>query len=58
MIGFFEAVKVHFRKNSLKHVQSIYDRKMREFLKGKCEIEVFVYYKGGFEKCDLKPYTG
>jgi Fe-S-cluster containining protein len=58
MIGFFEAVEVHFRKNSLKHVQSIYDRKMREFLKGKCEIEVFVYYKGGFEKCDLKPYTG
>ncbi|RXA16817.1 YkgJ family cysteine cluster protein [Methanosarcina sp. MSH10X1] len=55
MIGFFEGVKAHFRKNSLKHVQSIYDRKMREFLKGKCELEILVYYQGGFEKCTLKP---
>jgi uncharacterized protein len=58
MIGFFEAVEAYFRKNGLKHVQSIYDRKMREFLKGKCELEVFVYSQGGFEKCDLKPETG
>jgi len=55
MIDFFEAVKTHFRKNSLKHVQRIYDRKMREFLKGECELEVFVYCKGGFEKQKLKP---
>jgi len=55
MIGFFEAVEVHFQKNGLKHVQSVYDRRIREFLKGKCELEVFVYYKGGFEKCNLKP---
>jgi len=58
MIDFFEAVEAHFTKNSLKHIQSIYDRKMREFLKGKCELEVFVYYKGGFEKNNLKPHTG
>lgn len=58
MIGFFEAVEAHFRKNGLKHVQSIYDRRMREFLKGKCELEVFVYYKGGFEKHNLKPDNG
>jgi len=55
MIDFFEAVKTHFRKNSLKHVQRIYDRKMREFLKGECELEVFGYCKGGFEKQKLKP---
>lgn len=54
MISFFEAVEAHFRKNGLKHVQSIYDRRMREFLKGRCELEVFVYDKGGFEKCNLK----
>ena len=55
MIGFFEAVGVHFRKNGLKHVQKIYDRRMREFLKGGCELEVFVYCEGRFEKHNLKP---
>lgn len=54
MIGFFEAVEIHFRKNGLRHVQSIYDRKMREFLKGKCELEIFVYYQEGFEKYNFK----
>ncbi|MPM72237.1 hypothetical protein SDC9_119210 [bioreactor metagenome] len=49
MIDFFKAVRAHFIKNGLKHVPRIYDRKMREFIKGECEIEVFVYYKGGFE---------
>jgi len=58
MIGFFEAVKVHFSTNGLKHVQSIYDRRIREFLKGRCELEVFVYSKGGFEKHNLKPNDG
>ncbi len=55
MIDFLEAVQIHFRKNGLKHVQRIYDRRMREFLKGKCEIEVFVYSGHGFEKSNLKP---
>jgi uncharacterized protein len=55
MICFLEAVRAHFKKNGLKHVQSIYDRKTREFLKGKCELEVFVYSKDKFEKCTLKP---
>lgn len=55
MIGFFEAVKTHFRKNGLKQVQRTYDRKMREFLKGECGLEVFVYCKGGFEKQKLSP---
>lgn len=56
MIGFLEAVQEHFRKNNLKHVQRTYDRKMREFLKGECELEVLVYCRGGFEM--QKPRAG
>lgn len=55
VIGFFEAVEAHFRKNGLKHVQRIYDRKIREFLKGECGLEVFVYCKGRFENQKLRP---
>jgi len=58
MIDFFKAVRAHFRKNSLKHVQRTYDRKTREFLKGECELEVFVYCKGGFEMQKLKQESG
>lgn len=58
MIGFLEAVQAHFRKNGLKHVQRTYDRRMREFLKGECELEIFVYSGNGFEKYDLKPEVG
>jgi len=54
MIGFLEAVQDHFKKNNLKHVQRTYDRKMREFLKGECELEVFVYCKGEFEGQKLR----
>jgi len=54
MIDFLEAVEDHFRKNNLKHIQRIYDRKMRESLKGGCELEIFVYCKGGFEKQKLR----
>lgn len=54
IIHFLEAVRAHFRKNDLKHVQGIYDRRMREFLKGKSELEVFVYSENGFEKYNLK----
>ncbi len=55
MIDFLEAVQAHFKNNGLKHVQRMYDRKMREFLKGECELEVSVYSGAGFEKCNLKP---
>jgi Fe-S-cluster containining protein len=55
MIHFFEAVRTHFASNGLKHVQRTYDRKMREFLKGECKLEVFVYFKGGFEKHAVEP---
>jgi Fe-S-cluster containining protein len=54
IIDFHEAVQVNFKKNGLKHVQRTHDRKMREFLKGECEIEVFVYSRYGFEKNNLK----
>jgi Fe-S-cluster containining protein len=54
MIDFLEAVQAHFKKNGLKHVQRIYDRRMREFLKGDSELEVLVYSGNGFEKCNLK----
>jgi Fe-S-cluster containining protein len=55
MINFLEAVRAHFKRNGLKHVQRIYDRRMREFLKGHSELEVLVYSGNGFEKCNLKP---
>jgi Fe-S-cluster containining protein len=55
MIYFLEALQAHFRKNGLKHVQRIYDRRIREFLKGECKLEVFVYCRGGFEKHNLEP---
>lgn len=55
MIDFLETVKAHFKKNGLKHIQSIYDRRMREFLKGDSELEIFVYSRNGFEKYNLKP---
>jgi Fe-S-cluster containining protein len=55
IIDFLEAVQAHFKKNGLKHVQRTYDRRMREFLKGECEIEIFAYTGNGFEKCNLQP---
>lgn len=49
VIGFLEKLDEHFKKNNLKHVQSIYDKQMRRFSKGE-EIEVLVYHKNGFER--------
>lgn len=56
MLSFLEAIRTHFEKNNLKHVQRIYDRKIREFLKGKCELKIFVYCNGEFEKYNLKHF--
>lgn len=47
-IRFLGKVRDHFKKNGLRHVKSIYDRKMRAFGKGE-EIEVYVYYKDELE---------
>jgi Fe-S-cluster containining protein len=55
MIDFLDVVLAYFKKNGMKHVQRIYDHRMREFLKGECELEVFVYSANGFEKYNLKP---
>jgi Fe-S-cluster containining protein len=48
-IGFLEAVSTCLRENRLRHIQKIYDKQMRHFRNGG-EIEVLVYYNGGFEK--------
>jgi len=53
LIDFFKAVQEHFEKNSLKHVQRTYDKRIREFRKGGIEIVVFVYCEGRFEKHTL-----
>jgi len=55
MIAFFEAVEAHFRKNGLKHVQSIYDRKIREFLKGKCGLEILYTLGACLKNVTLSP---
>ena len=52
-IRFLRKVQKHFKTNGLKHVQRIYDRQMRKFLKGG-EIEVFVFFEGEFECLKLK----
>ncbi len=48
-LGFTREIENHFNKNGLKRSRQMYDRKMREFEKGK-EIEVFVFYKGKLER--------
>ena len=48
-LEFFREIKKHFKKNNLRHSQQMYDRLMREFMKGK-EIEVYVFFQGRFEK--------
>lgn len=47
-IRFLRKIKEHFRKNKLRHVKSVYDKKMRAFNKGE-DIEVCVFYKNEFE---------
>lgn len=48
-LGFVKAIEKHFKKHGLKQSRQIYDRKMREYEKGK-EIEIFVYCKGKLER--------
>lgn len=52
--SFLKAVKIHFKKNGLKHVQRVYDKRMRDFLNGDTDIKVFVYYGNWFEKCVIE----
>ncbi len=47
-LGFIHAIDAHFKKNRLRHSRQMYDRRMREFEKGR-DIEVFVFFRGKFE---------
>ncbi len=53
VIEFFKTAEEYFKKNSLKHVQSVYDRGMRKFNKGE-EITVFVLFNGDFIEHKVK----
>lgn len=48
-IGFLQAIDIHFKNHNLKHVQSIYDKKMRLYHKGE-KITVMVYFNNRFKK--------
>jgi Fe-S-cluster containining protein len=48
-ISFLEYVQDYFSKNRLRHVQKIYDDRMRAFARGE-EIRVMVFYQGRLEE--------
>jgi Fe-S-cluster containining protein len=48
-IKFLECIQEHFTRHKFRHVQKIYDDRMRTFAKGGM-IRVMVYYNGGFEE--------
>ncbi|WMW22117.1 YkgJ family cysteine cluster protein [Methanolobus mangrovi] len=50
---FFKKAEEHFKKNGLKHVQSVYDGEMRKFNKGE-EITVFVLFNDDFIEHKVK----
>jgi hypothetical protein len=51
-IAFLEYIQTYFSKNGLRHVQKVYDDRMRAFSKG-FPIRVMVFYDGGFEEHTL-----
>lgn len=48
-LGFARKVEKHFKERNLKNSRQMYDKKMREYLKGKA-IEVYVFFSGEFKK--------
>jgi len=56
-IAFLELIQEHFAKNQLRHVQKIYDDRMRAFLKG-VPITVMVYHDGQLEKHSITRQHG
>jgi Fe-S-cluster containining protein len=48
-LRFINYIENYFKKNNLRKSQQMYDRMMRLYQKGKA-IEVYVFYKGVFEK--------
>ena len=53
-IHFLEFIGDYFAKNRLRHVQKVYDDRMRRHLKGE-PLTVMVYYDGRLEKCVVEP---
>ncbi len=53
-IAFLEYMNEYFKKNNLRHVQKVYDDKMRRFAKGE-PITVQVFYCGRLEKHTVVP---
>jgi Fe-S-cluster containining protein len=51
-IAFLDCVQEWFTRHQLRHVQKIYDAKLRQFRKG-VPITVMVYTDGNFEKCQI-----
>ena len=54
-ISFLECVQDLFKRHNLRHVQKIYDAKLRQFLKG-IPLTVMVYTEGHFEKCEIAKF--
>jgi hypothetical protein len=48
-LRFIEEIEKYFKENNLRASKQMYDRMMRLYQKG-AAIEVYVFYKGGFEK--------
>lgn len=53
-IAFLECVQQWFARHQLRHVQKVYDDRMRQFKKGS-PLTVMVYTGGQFEKCQVFP---
>jgi hypothetical protein len=51
-IEFLEYMQHYFTRHHLRHVQKVYDDRLRGFLKGD-EITVKVYYDGALEECRI-----
>ena len=51
-INFLEFIRDYFAERGLRHVQKVYDDRMRGFIRGE-EITVMVYYDGAFEECRI-----
>jgi hypothetical protein len=53
-IAFLRFMEEHFARHQLRHVQKVYDDRMRAFAKG-YPITVMVYCNGSLEPCTLRP---
>jgi len=56
-IAFLKVIQEYFRQNRLRHVQKVYDDRMRKYAKGE-PITVQVYHAGQLEKVTISPKRG